>query len=179
LNKNKFSKGHRLNNGHKSFRNSKSKNSKSQAALEFLITYSWALLAMLIVVSALYYFGVFDFAKYLPESCLFTSQLECIDFIIKDDQIKFRLINNLGERINIQSLSITNDAAPALACTAPAVGFSWGPTDEKDFIFTSCTGGGFIKNERVKAKVTLIFFAPNTLNHPQHTVSGLIQARVQ
>ncbi|MBS3102914.1 hypothetical protein J4458_05730 [Candidatus Woesearchaeota archaeon] len=152
---------------------------KSQAALEFLITYGWALLAILITLAALYYFGILDFAKYLPDRCLFTSQLECVDFVMKNNEIIFKLVNNLGEQITVQSISLTNDATPPLSCTPPAAGFSWNPSDEKDFTFTSCSGGGFIKNEQVEAKVTLTYFAPATPSQPLHAVNGKIQGRVQ
>ena len=155
---------------------------KSQAALEFLVTYSWALLAILITMGALYYFGILDFHKYLPERCLFTSQLECLDFVMKgapDNEIIIKLSNNLGERINVQSMTITNDATPSLACASPAVGFDWDAGDEQDYTFTACSGGGFLIRERVDAKITLTYYAVNTPSQPIHTVNGKITARVQ
>ncbi len=176
---------------HKLFRNLKLKRShkslrnlKSQAALEFLVTYSWALLAILITIGALYYYGIFDFGRYLPQRCLFTSQLECLDFVMKgppDNQVTFRLNNNLGEQIIVDSISITNDATPSLSCTAPTVGSDWDPGDEQDFAFTSCSGGGFIEDERVEAKIILIYYSPltNPGNEPRHTVNGKIQGSVQ
>jgi len=36
------------------------KSKKSQAAMEFLMTYGWAILAAIIAISVLWYFGVFD-----------------------------------------------------------------------------------------------------------------------
>ena len=158
---------------------------KSQAALEFLVTYSWALLAILITIGALYYFGIFDFSKFLPEKCSFTSQLECIDFVMKgspDNEVMIKISNNLGEPIDVESLSITNDASPPLSCTPPITPISgWQPSEEKDLIFASCSDGNFIKNERVEAKITLVYYSPNTNppNQPRHTVNGKITGKVQ
>ena len=42
---------------------------KGQAALEFLMTYGWAILVVLIVIGALAYFGVLDPKRFLPEKC--------------------------------------------------------------------------------------------------------------
>lgn len=156
---------------------------KSQVALEYLVTYGWALIAILLTLGGLYYTGILDFSRYLPERCLFSTQFECVDFVMKDDginpQIMFRLTNNLNELINVQSVSITNDAIPPLSCTYLAPPFNWDAGDEVDFLFTSCSGGGFIKNERVEAKITLSFFAVNTPSNPIHTINGKIESRVQ
>ena len=48
---------------------------KAQAAMEFLMTYGWAILVVLIVIGALAYFGVLNPQNLLPEKC--TLQLVC------------------------------------------------------------------------------------------------------
>jgi len=42
-------------------------NKKGQAAMEFLMTYGWAILVVLLCIGALAYFGVLDPRKYIPE----------------------------------------------------------------------------------------------------------------
>ena len=70
--------------------------SKSQASLEFLTTYAWAFLAIMIALGALYYFGVLDFAKFLPQECSFPSQFECNAFAFAGSspagEIRFNLV---------------------------------------------------------------------------------------
>lgn len=151
---------------------------KSQAALEFLTTYAWAFLVIMVTVGALYYFGIFDFSKFLPQKCLFPSQFECLDFGFKGNQIKAKLVNNLGEVINVKSISITNDAANPLSCTSPGAFSGWQPGNEKDLTFTGCTGGVFIAGERAEAKITMKYCAPATTSCPEHTVNGKITAVV-
>ena len=54
-------------------------NKKSQAALEFIMTYGWAILVVLVAVGALAYFGVLSPDKFLPSKCTLQSGLACID----------------------------------------------------------------------------------------------------
>ena len=44
------------------------KNKSAQAAMEFLMTYGWAILVMLAAVGALAYFGVFDPERFVPKT---------------------------------------------------------------------------------------------------------------
>jgi len=152
---------------------------RAQAALEFLTTYAWAFLVILITIGALYYFGVFDFGKFLPQRCIFTSQFECIDFSFVGDEVRLRLVNNIGEEINANSFEITNDASNPLTCaTLPAPIPGWQPGDEIDLVFDVCTGGAFIIGERTEAKITMKYCAPATSGCPEHTVTGKITAAV-
>ena len=85
------------------------KDKKGQAALEFLTTYVWAFFAISITIGALYYFGIFDFSKYLPQKCIFPSQFKCLDFGLGPTEVKVKLANNLGEDIKVTALQVTND----------------------------------------------------------------------
>ena len=159
---------------------------KSQAAFEFLTTYAWAFLAIMLTIGALYYFGVFDFSKFLPEECLFPSQFECLDFSFIDNELKLKLVNNIGEPIDIKSFTITNDASNPLSCLLPPLIADWQPGDEKDFTFGSCTGGVFIVGERVEAIITMEYCAPATTGCTAtpidpltvHKINGKITATV-
>ena len=159
---------------------------KSQAALEFLTTYAWAFLAIIITLGALYYFGVFNFSKFLPQECIFSSQLECVAFSFVGDstnEVRFRLVNNLGETIDVKGYSISNDLPTSLSCTNPAPFTGWLAGEERDFIFTSCLGGNFIDNERTEAEISLTYCAPATTgcttgSTVDHAVTGKIKAVV-
>ena len=153
------------------------KKSKSQASLEFLTTYVWAFLVIAITLGALYYFGIFDFSKYLPQKCVFTSQFKCLDFSLKPAGVRIKLVNNLGEDIRVTSLQITNDAAPPISCTPPA-SFDWQHSTEHDFVFAACIGGGYIAGERVELKVSMSYYAINTPSKPIHLINGKINGKV-
>ena len=55
---------------------------KSQAALEFLTTYAWAFLVILVMVGALAYFGILRSIKILPIRCNFFIYISSYDFLI-------------------------------------------------------------------------------------------------
>ena len=151
---------------------------KSQAALEFLSTYAWAFIVIAITLGALYYSGIFDFSKYLPQKCTFPLQFKCLDFSLSPGTVRVKLINNLGEDIKVNQISITNDATVAIACTSPITPFDWAHSAEKDIEFTSCSGGGYISGERVDLRVQMAYHAVNTPSKPSHTINGRINGKV-
>ena len=55
------------------------KSGRAQSALEFLFTYAWAFLIILIMIAALAFFGVLDPAKFLPDKCLATTGFACVE----------------------------------------------------------------------------------------------------
>ena len=153
------------------------RNLASQAALEFLTTYVWAFFAISITIGALYYFGIFDFSKYLPQKCTFPSQFNCLDFSLKPTEVRMKLVNNIGEDVKVTSLQITNDATPPITCTPPA-SFDWAHATEKEVVFTSCAGGAYIAGERVELKVSMSYYAVNTPSRPAHLINGKINGKV-
>jgi hypothetical protein len=46
------------------------KNKKSQQAMEFLMTYGWSILVVLVAIGALAYFGVLDPKQFVPNRCI-------------------------------------------------------------------------------------------------------------
>ena len=69
------------------------KNRKSQAAMEFLMTYGWAILVVLAAIAALAYFGVLSPEKFLPEKCLIETGFTCISSKIESSQSTIVLSN--------------------------------------------------------------------------------------
>ena len=176
--------------------------SKSQASLEFLTTYAWAFLAIMIALGALYYFGVLDFAKFLPQECSFPSQFECNAFAFAGSspagEIRFNLVNNIGEIIRVKSFAVTNEDVTPLACDtaaasiavkcgdAPAgdlIAFDWNPGLDCEFTIPGCSSEAFKRSERTNAEITMVYCATLTSGCPatadvDHVVKGAIEAVV-
>jgi hypothetical protein len=53
---------------------------KGQAALEFLTTYGWAILVILVMIGAIAYFGIINPDKFLPTRCIVSPEFNCQDF---------------------------------------------------------------------------------------------------
>ncbi len=80
---------------------------RAQAAMEFLMTYGWAIMVVLIVIGALAYFGVLNPQRLLPPKCTFPTGLSCRDHIVtaSGDEVKINLVNGLGKAIYIRNVS--------------------------------------------------------------------------
>jgi len=84
-------------------------NKKGQAALEFLTTYGWAFLVIIVAVAGLSYFGVFDFSSKIPDSCNTGMMLQCgSSYAISstDSKVSLSLKNNENQKITIDSIKI-------------------------------------------------------------------------
>ena len=151
---------------------------KSQAALEYLTTYAWAFVAISVTIGALYYSGVFNFSKYLPQNCIFPSQFKCLDFSLGVSSVRIKLANNIGEDIKVTSIIITNDATPPVQCTVPATPFDWAHATNEDLTFSSCSGGAYIQGERAELRITMKYYAVGTPSQPIHQINGKINGQV-
>jgi len=83
-------------------------NKKAQAAMEFLMTYGWAILVVLAAIGALAYFGVLSPDKFMPSKCMVTGGFSCVEYKITTTQVRFYLQNNLGADANITLVNVTN-----------------------------------------------------------------------
>ena len=81
---------------------------RGQAALEFLMTYGWAILVVLAAIAALAYFGVLSPDRFLPEKCTMPSGLACLDFKADASTITLIIQNSLGQDINNVGMNISS-----------------------------------------------------------------------
>ena len=72
----------------------------SQAALEFIMTYGWAILVVLVAIGALAYFGVLSPDKFLPNKCTLQAGIACLDHRVTASNVQVVLQNSLGDDIN-------------------------------------------------------------------------------
>jgi len=95
------------------------KNIKAQAAIEFLVTYGWAILGVMITVGVLSYFGIFNTQKYVNDVCYFGDQMTCEDYILhQDGWSSLTLRNNFGVPIDVTNVIVKSDYG-TIACTGP------------------------------------------------------------
>jgi uncharacterized protein (UPF0333 family) len=71
---------------------------KGQAAMEFLMTYGWALLVVLVAIGALAFFGVLNPGQFLPDQCTLFAGLSCLSYFgdAQADMLNFQFQNGLG-----------------------------------------------------------------------------------
>jgi len=158
---------------------------KSQASLEFLTTYAWAFIVIIVMIAALSYFGILNPSKILPSRCNFGIELECKDFTINydnpvtpeiDGTVRIRMKNGFGEAITIPDMAggditISTEAVALFTCATqeyqPAGGsvpipfqstpVTWRTDALMDFIFTECNTAdvGFTKGNKGKVDIII------------------------
>jgi hypothetical protein len=127
------------------------KHIRGQAALEFLTTYGWAFLVILVMIGALAYFGVLNPSNFLPEHCTFPTELACRDSQVTKSPssgntatVNVYFSNNLGQGISGLALqakyiddpnTVLSDITLSPLCNLPA-GSSY---TEGQSIQASCT----------------------------------------
>ncbi len=99
------------------------KQKRGQAALEFLTTYGWAFMVILVMIGALAYFGVLNPTQLIPDSCSVTSGFSCRDAEISSEgtgHVNIELVNNNGNAIRVDNIELTqagNDIVALGGCT--------------------------------------------------------------
>jgi uncharacterized protein (UPF0333 family) len=81
-------------------------NTKAQAAMEFLMTYGWAILVVLAAIAALAYFGVLSPNKFIPDQCILESGVACVDFSVSSTQTDIILVNSLGRDLILSDIHV-------------------------------------------------------------------------
>ena len=77
---------------------------KGQAALEFMMTYGWAILVILAAIGALSYFGVLNPSRFTPDTCLASSPFSCAGKpVANSSAIAFSLVNGQGYAITLNN----------------------------------------------------------------------------
>ena len=93
---------------------------KAQAALEFLTTYGWAFLVILIMIGALAYFGVLNPKGLLPGRCTFGPEVDCLEYDIDSGTgvVRFRFRNNVGATsdFNFTNMTYLGGTNPSVDC---------------------------------------------------------------
>ena len=98
-------------------------NKRGQAAMEFLMTYGWAILAAITAIGVLAYFGVFSPGKYAPTGTIVNSPFYANAWNVENTpgQVVIEVRNNGGETLTITGVTLSNiQATPATTACAGA-----------------------------------------------------------
>jgi hypothetical protein len=83
-------------------------NKKGQSALEFLMTYGWAILVVLAAIGALAYFGVLNPSNFLPDQCTASTGFGCVGKpVVTQNYSAFILTNGVGGAVTFSNDSLT------------------------------------------------------------------------
>ncbi len=128
-------------------------NRKSQAAMEFLMTYGWAILVVLAAIAALAYFGVLSPEKFLPEKCIFQPGIACVSHKVEPTKVTLVISNGLGRTIIINSIDVKG-------CASSFSETMMSGTDHTFVIGGACSNGA--SKEKFKADLTMGYTEKDT-----------------
>ena len=85
---------------------------KAQISVEYITTYSWALVIVAVIVGTLIYYGAFRNEEQITESCNMGAQIKCENFYINNHgEISIELRNDINDKVNIIDFKINNNEA--------------------------------------------------------------------
>jgi hypothetical protein len=159
---------------------------KSQAAMEFLMTYGWALLVVIIVIAALAFFGLLNPSRFLPEKCDFGPGLTCMDFSAATDDtttadgdddsdiITVILNNGLSTTMNSVSINVTqcNNGTIGTIYDVPTI-----PEGSSQRFELRC--GRTVANTRFKSDAIINYSTTTEDETVSHVKKGMIVVQVQ
>lgn len=140
------------------------KSIKSQAALEFLTTYGWAFLIILIMIGTLAYFGILNPSKILPNRCTLSTEFTCLDYQIAGgttNTFRIRIKNGVGEAIDVQSITLGSESTTAYTClTPPPMPTGWKSGEIRELSWSNCNSAnaGIVSGEKGKVLLTLRYY---------------------
>jgi len=154
-------------------------NNKGQAAIEFLVTYGWAIMAAMIVIGALTYFGMTNPATSLPDKCIFSNAFGCKDYQMNTTGVKLKVINTYGQTIYPPFDATCTDEPGCGACSVSTLNPGYlNPEEEMNISCDNVPGSDFNIKEKGKVKVSITYFKSPTNGYQQVSL-GEVYATVQ
>ena len=143
---------------------------KGQSALEFITTYGWALIVILLAGGALWM--VVGGGKYLvPESCSFEPGFYCSDFVVEEKSIGLRVKNSMGK--DIEDFIMSSDD-----CLTESFPISFDNGEDSTFLINDCA---FQSGEVFSGVLNVDYsFLGSSIDHSKTaSVVGIVQADSQ
>ncbi|RJQ16954.1 hypothetical protein C4573_02740 [Candidatus Woesearchaeota archaeon] len=162
---------------------------RAQAALEFLTTYGWAFLVILVMIGALAYFGVLRPDAFVSERCNFGIEFLCdkdkmlatsVNIVAPADggsyNVKFLLKNKLGKQVTIDDVVINDPPTGAGGlgtCTTffgatnlAGAGTATFAINAETEVEIDCTTGSFLEaGRKTKFEFTINYYTD--VNYPK------------
>lgn len=75
--------------------------------MEFVHTYGWIILSMIILSGVMIYYTMSNPAKVIPKECSFTTGIGCLDFQVDESLLKIEIVNKFGFAISNITANMT------------------------------------------------------------------------
>lgn len=157
---------------------------RGQAAVEYLMTYGWAILALIVVVGVLFSTGIISPNYLVSEECTFGTNVQCNFALFNEGgstKILLEVFNAFPYKIKIESLQLrTQDGQQYISGFSTDVELESG----ENFVFEGTLSGpespeGSI--ERFSGNMTYVSCAPElgpVCSNSSHIITGRVVGKV-
>lgn len=142
---------------------------RAQAAMEFLMTYGWAILVVLAAIGALAYFGILSPDKLLPNTFTVSGGFSPGEAKVQaTGGILMSVVNNLGGDATSVNVTMNTTGGTSPACnevntTYAATGLANG---QETALMNFCSSNTYSANDKFKADITVSYIrAGQQLTH--------------
>ncbi|MFP4567829.1 MAG: hypothetical protein ACLFN8_02700 [Candidatus Woesearchaeota archaeon] len=148
---------------------------KGQAAIEFLTTYSWAIMGILLTIGALTYFDVFNTNRFISERCETGAQISCVEAAMTvDGNMSIKLANNFPVNITINRIILQGEGTNTIFDSVNEE-FSRGQTQIITLTSVGGSGISYSTNRRETFITTIVFQRTDGTN--EYNITGNIVVR--
>jgi len=125
---------------------------RGQSALEYLMTYGWVIIILLIAGGALYAMGILNPSTFTQKSCVGFELLEYREHAFLDSgQFKLKIANGAGAKVFVNETKITIEGTTKTNTSPYSIDAG------KDLIITVTGFSGFDEGERYIATVGIYY----------------------
>ncbi len=124
-------------------------NRKGQAALDFLMTYGWAIALVVIIAAVLFALGIFDVSNFVGNKASGFSGVAVAGWQLgtgANSTMSLKLSNQVGQRIQLQNISVTVGTSSAPVSSGLPLELSTGESTGTlltDSLGTFTSGAGY------------------------------------
>ncbi|MEK6847353.1 MAG: hypothetical protein AABY16_04250 [Nanoarchaeota archaeon] len=150
---------------------------RGQAAMEFLMTYGWAILAAIVAIGVLAYFGVFSPGKLAGSSAIVNNPFYANSWQVTTANVNLEMTNNGGDTLVVSLITVTGTGASASDdCTTGVISTTVNPGVQQLFA-VACTGATMAAGESYAGNIQITYTkSGSTLTQ---TSTGTIRSTVQ
>jgi len=160
-------------------------NKKGQAALEFLSTYGWAFLVVLVMIGALAYFGVLNPSSYAPDKCVGSTVISCggsyaVFANTTETNLQIDITNNQQDFVTITSIEMKERSQSGDYNSIIIAGgqqIQSGQTELVNVYFGSAFANNFIDAKKIFLTKVNYKLGTSTINQiAEIEITGIVQA---
>ena len=131
---------------------------RGQAAMEFLMTYGWAILAAIVAIGVLAYFGVFSPGKLAGSSAIVNNPFYANAWQVTTTAVNLEMTNNGGDTLIVSEITVTGTGASSGDdCTTGAIATTMNPGAQVPAFAVTCTGATMAAGESYAGNIKITY----------------------